>query len=139
MAWKAKNLPRDELNLVQKINHVDCAFRTPSEVFVLSAFNRMLFYDTRAQKKAVADHNLGLEEDALCTSMCLVSPGVLAVGNSQGSVGVYDVTSGLKMTRKLNEQMAGITDLVAGPDGLSFASGTLTSQSGPHPVRVDAG
>lgn len=129
LAWKAKNLPRDDLNLVEKINHMACVFRSPHEAFVLSGYNRILVYDIRVQKKAVGDYPVPLDEEGMCTSLCLVSPTVLAVGNSFGSIGIFDVAQGLKMTRRVNDHMAGVTDLAPGTDRESFLSGGLISRA----------
>jgi hypothetical protein len=137
VAWKAKNLARDELNLVEKINHMACVFRSPNEAFVVSGYNRLLFYDIRAQKKAVGDHAVTLDEEGMCTSLCLISPNVLAIGNSLGSIGIFNVAGGFKITRRVNDHMAGITDLCRGTDRESFLSGKIISWFGPNGFPLD--
>lgn len=136
-AWKAKNLPRDELNLVEKIYHVDCLPRGPSEVYVVSGFNKILLYDTRAQKKAISEHSIPMEEEALLTAICQADPDLLAVGNSHGSIGLLDSRKGLQLTRTLTDHMSGITHLYSSSGQGEFQSGKLISITRSGPPRVD--
>ena len=131
--WKARNLPRDDLNLVEKIFHVDCFFTGESTAYVLSGFNQILLYDIRSQKKAIDSFSIKMEEEGLLTSFAPFSGNSVVVGNNYGSLGVFDMRSQFKMVKKLNDSVGGITSVVGFRDNcenIKFMTSCLKSLIG---------
>lgn len=128
--WKAKNLPRDDLNLKEKINHVDCCFLNESSIYVLSSFNLVLLYDVRVQKKAIESHEVSMDADGFLTSFSMLSNNQMVIGNNFGSVGLFETKPKFKLNRKFNDGIGGITQVVNFPkneDGFEFSSGFFIS------------
>ena len=124
--WKAKNLPRDDLNLVEKIYHVDSHFTPNGLGYVLSGFNQVLVYDIRAQKKAVDSFAVKMNESGLLSCFTFFDEHQLAIGNNMGSIGVFDVRSKNKMMKCMNDNIGGITSLQRvseNPEDVKFVSG----------------
>lgn len=139
--WKAKNLPRDDLNLVEKIYHVDCLFKSENVAYVLSGFNRALVYDIRAQRKAVQDCQIKMEEEGLLTCFGLLESENVVVGNNFGSIGEFDPRVDFRMVKKYNEHMGAVTGIaVVRHNALEadFLSGDLISVFGSNALRVDS-
>ena len=132
VSWKAKNLPRDELDLVQKIFHVSSIFTQESNAYVLSGFNQVLLYDIRAQKKVISVFKLNMDEEGLLTCFDNFSDTQFAVGNNMGSVGIFDHRKSFQMVKRLNSCLGGVTDIKKSPkEDESFAFGNLISITRP--------
>lgn len=108
--------------------------------YVLSGFNRALVYDIRAQRKAVRDCQIKLEEDGLLTCFGVLEDERVVIGNNHGSIGVFDDRSDFRLTKKYNEHMGAVTGIAVARHGVreaDFLSGELISVFGPNTLRVD--
>lgn len=110
LKWQAKAYPRDELNLVQKIDVVDIKHVSEGVYYNLSAFDRIYKYDTRAQKKEISDFEVRLDPEF--TTTCFdTKDHLMAVANNIGGINLFDLRNTKNILKKFFEHEGSVKDL----------------------------
>lgn len=114
ICWKAKNVPRDDLDLMVPINDLNGCFgdENCNTLITSTAYSQVRIYDIRKnQKKPVNDYEMKDQVSPLGSVVLSNDGNTIFVGNHMGSVYALDRRNDFKILKKFKEAKGAIVGL----------------------------
>ena len=126
VVWKARNVKNDHLDLAVPIFDMDCAFKTETQFYVVTALKKIRFYDTKVKNcKPTVDHQFAHTKFPLNNILMSHCKSFIYVADNSGSVFCLDPKKDFKIVGKFKGAVGSVRSMVMSENNPYIATVSL--------------